>query len=316
MFPEEQNLEPEIAHILSIDVVGYSKLLVNQQIELLNQLKRIVRETKCSCAAEASGRLIRLPTGDGMVLLFFRSPEEPLQCAVEISEALQPHPEIKVRMGAHSGPVNMIEDVNDRLNVAGAGVNVAQRVLDSGDAGHILLSKRLANDLAEYSHWRPHLYDLGECVVKHGFKLQLVNFHRDTIGNPARPQRLQQDEASAGREVKAASRHRYFWLGGVMLVLLAAAALTFFPRFVPKQGSAAADRGIAVLPFKNWNDDSEESYFADGVQGEILTLLSKVAALKVISRTSVMRYSNAADLDLAKVAEELQVRYFLEGSVQ
>ncbi|MEO8438628.1 MAG: hypothetical protein ABI540_00240 [Spartobacteria bacterium] len=318
MSPEDQNLEPEIAHILSIDVVDYSKLLVSEEIELLNQLKRIVRETKCSCAAEASGRLIRIPTGDGMVLLFFHSPEEPLQCAVEITEALQSHPEIKVRMGAHSGPVTMIEDVNDRLNVAGAGMNIAQRVLDCGDAGHILLSKRLANDLAEYSHWRPHLYDMGECVVKHGVKLRLVNFHRDSIGNPARPQRLQQDEASAGREVKAAaSRRRYFWFGGLMLVLLTAAVMGFFLlRWVGDGRSTAERKGLAVLPFENWSDDSEESYFAEGVQGEILTRLSKVAALKVISRASVIKYGNVKNLDLKKVAEELQVRYFLHGSVQ
>ena len=153
----EANLKPEIAHILSIDVVGYSKLLVNEQVDLLNELNRVVRETGCVRAAEASGKLIRLPTGDGMVLLFFESPEEPLRCAIEISEALRSHPQIRVRMGAHSGPVNKIEDVNGQHNVAGAGINTAQRVLDCGDAGHILLSKRLADDLAEYGHWRPYL---------------------------------------------------------------------------------------------------------------------------------------------------------------
>jgi TolB-like protein/Flp pilus assembly protein TadD len=319
MSPEEQNLEPEIAHILSIDVVGYSKLLVNEQIELLNELKHIVRETKCSCAAEAGGQLIRLPTGDGMVLLFFRSPEEPLQCAVEIAETLQARPHIQVRMGLHSGPVNKIEDVNDRLNVAGAGVNVAQRVLDCGDAGHILLSKRLADDLAEYSHWRPHLYDLGECVVKHGFQLHLVNFHNGSVGNPDRPIRFQQaDTASANLSRKAASsRRRYFWLGGLAFLLLAAVVATFiFMRAAPKIVAAVADKGVAVLPFENWSDESKDSYFAEGVQGEILTLLTKVADLKVISRTSVMKYSDVAHLDLRQIAEELGVRYLLEGSVQ
>ena len=148
------DLQLEIAHLLLIDVVGYSKLLVNEQIELLQELNRIVRSTECFRAAESTGKLIRVPTGDGMALLFFRSPEEPAQCALEISEALKDHPHIKLRMGVHSGPVNRVTDVNDRTNIAGAGINVAQRVLDCGDAGHILLSAHVAEDLAEYRHWQ------------------------------------------------------------------------------------------------------------------------------------------------------------------
>lgn len=317
MSPEEQNLEPEIAHILSIDVVGYSKLLVNEQIELLNELKRIVRETNCACAAEASGRLIRLPTGDGMVLLFFRSPEEPVQCAVEIAEALQSRPHIRVRMGAHSGPVNKIVDVNDHLNVAGAGVNVAQRVLDSGDAGHILLSKRLADDLAEYSHWRPHLYDLGECVVKHGFRVHLVNFHRDSIGNPNRPRRIQDAEVSASARRKQVDRRKYLWLSAAAIFLLVAVVASYILlRAGSRKSRVFPEKSLAVLPFENLSEESSNAYFADGVQGEILTLLSKVASLKVIGRVSVMRYRDIAHLDLKKIAEDLGVRYFLEGSVQ
>ena len=137
------DLELEIAHLLLIDVVGYSKLLMNEQIELLQELNRVVRSSKAFRAAEEAGKLIRLPTGDGMALVFFRSPEEPVQCALEISAGLKEHPEIRVRMGIHSGPINQITDVNDRSNIAGAGINVAQRVLDCGDAGHILLSKHL-----------------------------------------------------------------------------------------------------------------------------------------------------------------------------
>jgi TolB-like protein/class 3 adenylate cyclase/Tfp pilus assembly protein PilF len=318
MSSERQNLEPEIAHILSIDVVAYSKLLVNEQIELLNELKRIVRETKCSCAAEANGKLIRLPTGDGMALLFFRSPEEPLQCAVEITEALRAHPHIQVRMGAHSGPVNKIQDVNDQPNVAGAGMNVAQRVLDCGDAGHILLSRHLAIDLAEYSHWRPHLHDLGECVVKHGFKLHLVNFHNGMIGNPERPRRLREGDAStADLKKKATSRRRFLWLGALALLLLVAAMVSFvIVRATPKGASKVPEKSVAVLPFENWSDESKDSYFADGVQGEILTLLMKVRDLKVISRPSVMKYRDIAALDLKQVGNQLGVRYFLEGNVQ
>jgi class 3 adenylate cyclase len=194
------DLQLEIAHLLLIDAVGYSKLLVNEQIELLQQLNQIVRGTECFRTAEASGKLIRVPTGDGMALLFFRSPEEPAQCALEISDALKGHPRIKLRMGVHSGPVNQVTDVNDRTNIAGAGINVAQRVMECGDAGHILLSKHLADDLAEYRHWRPHLHDLGECEVKYGLRLHLVNLYKDNLGNPHLPEKLKR-----GRRWKQAS---------------------------------------------------------------------------------------------------------------
>ncbi|HTG27052.1 MAG TPA: adenylate/guanylate cyclase domain-containing protein, partial [Methylomirabilota bacterium] len=151
------DLPLEIAHLLLIDVVGYSKLLVNEQIELLQELNQIVRNTECFRAAETSGKLIRVPTGDGMALLFFHSPEEPVRCALEIGRTLQDHPHIQVRMGIHSGPVNRVTDVNDKTNFVGSGINVAQRVLDCGDAGHILLSGHVAEDLAEYRHWQPYL---------------------------------------------------------------------------------------------------------------------------------------------------------------
>src|SRR5437016_4645831 len=178
------DLPLEIAHLLLIDVVGYSKLLVNEQIEFLQELNQIVRSTECFRAAEAGGKLNRVPTGDGMALLFFRSPEEPVRCALEISRTLQEHPHIQVRMGVHSGPVNRVTDVNDKTNFAGSGINVAQRVLDCGDAGHILLSGHVAEDLAEYRHWQPYLHDLGECEVKHGLRLHLFNLYKDNLGNP------------------------------------------------------------------------------------------------------------------------------------
>src|SRR5438309_3003512 len=184
------DLPLEIAHLLLIDVVGYSKLLVNDQVESLQQLNRIVRSTDCFRAAEAKDRLIRLPTGDGMALLFFENLEQPPRCALEIAQALQDHPEIQVRMGIHSGPVNQVVDVNDRINIAGAGINIAQRVLDCGDAGHILLSKHVADDLGEYRHWQPYLQDLGECEVKHGLRLHLVNLCKDDVGNPLLPEKL------------------------------------------------------------------------------------------------------------------------------
>src|SRR5216117_4103624 len=186
----KSDLEPEIAHLLSIDVAGYSKLSNNEQIELLQELNQIVRSTECFRSAEASGKLNRVPMGDGMALLFFHSPEEPVRCALEISRALQDHPHIQLRMGVHSGQVNRVADINDRTSLAGSGINVAQRVLDCGDAGHILLSGHVAEDLTQYRHWRPYLHDLGECEVKHGLRLQLFNLYKDNLGNPQVPEKL------------------------------------------------------------------------------------------------------------------------------
>ena len=171
------DLQPEIAHLLLIDVVGFSKLLDNDQIELLEELNQIVRSTECFQTAEAGGKFIRVPTGDGITLVFFHSPEEPVRCALEISRALQEHPRIQLRMGVHSGQVNRVTDINDKISLTGSGMNVAQRVLDCGDAGHILLSGHVAEDLAEYRHWRPYLHDLGECEVKHGLRLHLFNLY-------------------------------------------------------------------------------------------------------------------------------------------
>src|SRR5438132_332451 len=184
------DLEFEIAHLLLIDVAGYSKLSNNEQIELLQQLNQIVRSTECFRSAEASGKLNRVPMGDGMALLFFRSPEEPVRCALEVSGALRDHPHIRLRMGVHSGPVNRIIDVNDKTNFAGSGINVAQRVLDCGDAEHILLSAHVAEDLAQYPHWQPCLHDLGECEVKHGLRLHLFNLCKENLGNPQVPEKL------------------------------------------------------------------------------------------------------------------------------
>src|SRR5438067_1364025 len=184
------DLPLEIAHLLLIDVVGYSKLLVNEQIELLQDLNQIVRNTECFRAAETKGKLIRVPSGDVMALLFFHSPEEPVRCALEISRTLQEHPHIQLRMGVHSGPVNQVTDVNDKMNIAGSGINVAQRVMDCGDAGHILLSGHIAEDLTQYRDWQPYLHDLGECEVKHGLRLHLVNLYKDNLGNPHVPDKL------------------------------------------------------------------------------------------------------------------------------
>src|SRR5205807_5945415 len=180
----------EIAQLILIDIVGYSKLLVNEQIESVQELGRIAKSTECFRNAEEKGKLIRVPTGDGMALLFFRSPEEPVRCALEISQKLKESSTVRVRMGIHSGPVNQVRDVNDTINVAGTGINVAQRVMDCGDAGHILLSKHVADDLMQYRHWQPYLRDLGECEVKHGLRLHIVNLYKEGLGNPNLPEKL------------------------------------------------------------------------------------------------------------------------------
>src|SRR6266446_4800485 len=179
-----------IAHVLFIDVVGYSKLLVNEQREIVERLNQVVRKTPQFRKSDAAGKLIRIPVGDGMALVFFQTPEEPVQCAMEIARALKNHPQIRLRMGVHSGPVDQVKDVNDRLNVAGAGINMAQRVMACGDAGHILLSKRVAEDLAQDKLWQPHLHELGEIEVKHGRKLGIVNLYSEEMGNPKVPERL------------------------------------------------------------------------------------------------------------------------------
>ena len=297
------DLQLEIAHLLLIDVVGYSKLLVNEQIELLQALKQIVRNTECFRAAEARGELIRVPTGDGMALVFFHSPEEPARCALEISRALQDHPKIQLRMGIHSGPINRVIDVNEKTNIAGSGINVAQRVMDCGDAGHILLSAHVAEDLAEYRHWQPHLHDLGECEVKYGLRLHLFNLYKDGLGNSQVPEKLRlgRRRSASAISVRPVTAPRWSKVALAIAFLVSAVALVtsaliFFNRAPPRKMARALsalasipEKSIAVLPFENLSNEKENAYFADGVQDEILTGLSRVTDLKVISRTSVMQ---------------------------
>jgi len=190
--PSEQSSDVkfEIGHVLFVDIMGYSKLLITEQSELLRKLTEIVRETEQFRVSEAEGKLVRLPTGDGMALVFRNSPEAPVRCALELSKRLKAHPELRVRMGIHSGPVNEVADVNERANITGAGINIAQRVMDCGEAGHILLSKHVADDLEQYPQWRPDLHDLGECEVKHGTRVHVVNLYTDELGNPEVPEKF------------------------------------------------------------------------------------------------------------------------------
>jgi TolB-like protein/Tfp pilus assembly protein PilF len=281
---QEPHLHLEIAHVLFMDVVGYSKLLVNEQREIMQQLNQLVRKTAQFQTSEANGKLISIPSGDGMALVFFQSLEEPVQCALEISRLVKNYPRLRLRMGVHSGPVDQIRDVNDRLNVAGAGINFAQRVMDCGDAGHILVSKRVADDLAQDSLWQPHLHELGEIEVKHGVKLGVVNLYTEELGNAQTPRKLSH-----------------------------LPTLSKFTR--SEHGLNVPEKSIAVLPFENLSPDPENVFFADGVQDEILTNLAKIADLKVTSRSSVMQY-RAPTRNLREIAGALRVAHILEGNVQ
>jgi len=329
------DLQPELAHLLLIDVVGYSKLSDNDQIELLQELNQIVRGTESFRAAEANGKLIRVPTGDGMTLVFFHSPEEPVRCALEISRVLQAHPHIQLRMGVHSGQVNRVADINDKTSLTGSGINVAQRVLDCGDAGHILLSAHVAEDLGQYRQWQPCLHDLGECEVKHGLRLRLFNLYKENLGNPQVPDKLKRrgrkKESDAVRQISAPRWPKFLIAAALVAAALALVTsfLIFFNRApppttktpVPAATAASAlatipEKSIAVLPFENLSAEKENAYFADGVQDEILTLLAKLADLKIISRVSVMQYKSGVARNLREVGQQLGVANVVEGSVQ
>src|ERR1700736_4562078 len=271
----QSKAELEIAHVLFIDVVGYSKRLINEQAAVVAELNRVVKETPHFRSAEAAGRLIRIPTGDGMALVFSNTPEAPVQCALEVCEALRAHPDIHVRMGIHSGPVDAVPDVNDRPNVAGVGINIAQRIMDCADAGHILLSKRVAEDLSQYAHWQPRLHDLGEIEMKHGSVISVVNLHGEGFGNSTVPSRMQQFRRprSSRRGVKA------LWCAGIFIITVVLAVFGWFlyrAAWVPGDiGRHLSDaKSLAVLPFDNFSDDKQDSYFADGIQDDILTALS------------------------------------------
>src|SRR6266404_8120110 len=328
----KKELHLEIAHVLFMDVVGFSKLLINDQSEILEQLNQLVRETPHFREAEAAGKLIRLATGDGMALVFSNSAEAPVECALEINKALQSYPQIQLRMGVHSGPINAVSDVNDRLNVTGAGINMAQRMMDCGDAGHILLSRHVAEDLEQYRQWQPYLHDLGECEVKHGARVHVFNFYTDGLGNPEVPEKVRQAKENKQTpaiapilQAKPVRRSGALITAAIIAAALAVAAgiYVFFNRTEPKvppSASTAApvaipEKSIAVLPFENLSRDPDNAYFADGIQDEILTRLSKIADLKVISRTSTQHYKSAPE-NLPEIARLLGVAHILEGSVQ
>src|SRR5213080_759535 len=301
----KEQIRLEVAHVLFIDIVGYSKLSINEQRAVGDELTRVVRGSDQYQKAEAAGRLIKIPTGDGMALVFYTSQEAPAQCAIEISGALKEHPRLQVRMGVHSGPVSGVIDVNGHANLAGAGINMAQRVMACGDAGHILVSKHVAEDLEEYEHWRPLLHDLGTCEVKHGMRVAIANLYGDVVGNPQLPKKFQ-----------ALKKHstRMRWAALLALALIVA-GIAMFSRYRVRSTLPAPEKSVAVLPFENLSEDKANAYFAEGIQDEIVTRLAKIADLKVISRTSTQHYKSAPE-NLHEIARQLGVAHILEGSVQ
>jgi TolB-like protein/Flp pilus assembly protein TadD len=362
----------EIAHVLFMDIVDYSKLLTDEQSEALQELNQIVRNTETARGAEAAGQLTILPTGDGMALVFTGSVEEPVECALEISHALRAQPSLPVRMGIHSGPVHHVKDANERENIAGVGINIAQRVMDCGDAGHILVSKRVADDLAQQRRWQPYLHELGDVEVKHGVVVSLVNLYAETIGNPMPPSRIGKVRgrlpgSRVGTRKVLSPLARALLIVAVLLLVLAIVSVIFAPaimhtldqrrlatlpqpsataspsladtiksavakkitdelqaEFSRKKngavepsptGSATPEKSIAILPFENRSEDKANAYFAEGIQDEILTRLSKIADLKVIARTSTQKFKTAPE-NLPDIAKQLGVLNILEGSVQ
>jgi TolB-like protein/class 3 adenylate cyclase/Tfp pilus assembly protein PilF len=305
----KKQIQLEIAHVLFIDIVGYSKLSINEQRAAIDELTQAVRASEQFQNAEAAARLIKIPTGDGMALVFYKSPEEPVKCALEISRALKEHPRIQLRMGAHSGPVSGVIDVNGQANLAGAGLNMAQRVMDCADAGHILLSKHVAEDLEEYEQWRPLLHDLGPCEVKHGVRVTIVNLYADQVGNPKLPRKLEALQ-------KRRARLRWATIGTAVLVLAALIGASMTLLRSHWSTSPLPAKSIAVLPFENLSEEKQNAFFADGVQDEILTNLARIADLKVISRTSVMQYKSRVARNLREIGQQLGVAHLVEGSVQ
>ncbi|MFL6529591.1 MAG: adenylate/guanylate cyclase domain-containing protein, partial [Chthoniobacterales bacterium] len=296
----------ELGHVLFIDIVGYSKLLLDEQKEHLRELTKLVLKTP-QVNKSKNEELVTLPTGDGMALVFRNSPEEPAQCALEMAQALREHAEVRVRMGIHSGPVSEVMDVSGRANIAGAGINMAQRVMDCGDAGHILVSKHVADDLGHYARWRPYLHDLGECRVKHGVEVGVVSLYNDGIGNSKLPAKFQ-----LLRNRRAQKR---WGVGAAALILLIATIAAFLLVSRRAVQSILPEKSIAVVPFVNMSGDTINEYFSDGLSEELIGILAKIRPLKIIGRSSSFLFKGTSD-DSRTIGKKLGVANLLEGTVR
>ena len=292
----------EIGHILFIDIVAFSKLLGDEQSELSARLNQTVRDTEAFRVADAAQKLIRLPTGDGMALVFFTGPESPLQCAVEIQRVLKSS--VPLRMGIHSGPVNKAIDVDGRANVTGSGINMAQRLMDCCDAGHILLSKRVAEDLAQYSKWRPQLHALGQAEVKHGVKIGIFNFYTDEVGNRAKPAKLSTSQRRAKIRVGSMT-------AAALIVITAFIAYRFHQRSI----SAVPEKSVAIFPFKPLAAQNRDEILENGMADTLIAKLSTIRDLIIPALTSARKYDEQ-EHDPIAAGRLLRVRSVLDGSLQ
>ena len=312
----ETDAQLEIGHVLFMDIVGFSKLLVDEQSNCSRRLNQIVRNTDQFRTAEAADKLIRLPTGDGMVLVFFTSPEAPVRCAVEIARALKDCPDFGLRMGIHSGPVNKISDVNDRANLAGGGINIAQRVMDCGDAGHILLSKRVAEDLEQHGKWQPHLYHLGTFEVKHGVQIDIVNLHTDEAGNSALPNKLKDKKVKPTSSLVRLAKPL---ITATLLVAIALGVVWFFLQRAGQRsttaGSPVPEKSVAILPFKPLSSQNRDEVLENGMADTLIAKLSNSREIIIPSLTSARKYDEQEHDPLA-AGRLLHVRSVLEGTLQ
>src|SRR5947209_1948305 len=314
-------LRLEIAHVLFMDIVGYSKLLTDEQSEALQELNQIVRSTEAAREAESAGGLTVLPTGDGMALVFAGSVEEPVECALEISRALRAQPSLPVRMGIHSGPIHQVKDANGRENIAGIGINIAQRVMDCGDAGHILVSKRVADDLAQRRRWQPYIHELGDVEVKHGVVVSLVNLYAETIGNPAPPTRLGKARGSipgsrVGTRKAISPLARAIFILAVLLLVLAIMSVIFAPAIM----HTLDQRRLATLPQPTATAppslaDTIKSAVAKQITDELQGELSrkKNAAVHPAPTGSAIPEKSIAVLPFDNLSRDPDNAYFCEG---
>jgi len=321
MADEHKAKRLEIAHVLFMDIVGYSKLLTDEQSEALQELNQIVRSTEAAREAEGAGALTVLPTGDGMALVFTGSVEEPVECALEISQALRAQPSLPVRMGIHSGPIHHVKDANERENIAGVGINIAQRVMDCGDAGHILVSKRVADDLAQQRRWQPYLHELGDVEVKHGVVVSLVNLYAETIGNPTPPTRLGKARGNipgsrVGTRKALSPLARAILTVAVLLLVLAIMSVIFAPAIM----RTLDQRRLATLPQPTATAlpslaDTIKSAVAKQITDELQGELSrkKNAAVQPPPTGSTIPEKSIAVLPFVDMSQAKDQEYFCDG---
>ena len=303
----ENDAQLEIGHVLFIDIVGFSKLLVDEQSAATQRLSELVRNSEQFRADEAAGKLLRLPTGDGILLVFFSSPEAPARCATHVAQGLKGE-SFGVRMGIHSGPIHKIRDVDGRPNLAGTGVNLAQRVMDCGDAGHILLSRRAAEDLEQHSKWRPRLHHLGTFEVKHGFKIDIVNLYDAEVGNPAFPAKLKETK-------KSRARVRWPLITAAAVLVIALAAVWVYLQQTGPDVRAFPEKSVAIFPFKPVSAQNRDEILENGMADTLIAKLSTITGIVIPSLTSTQKY-NEQGRDPLAVGKILRVRSVLEGTLQ